>query len=149
MRIKDRNIEKLNNEMEEYKQIKLKFLRNFGEYTEKEISTFWKNFYKKQLDIMLSIVLYYYKKNELKSSTNPFIQIEDEKDAKEYRKMISEELNKMDLEKISEDIILLEQYEELKRMIGKMKDKYIFSQKFWYLFMDVYTRYTNIVEEED
>lgn len=144
MKIKERDIEKLKNELEEYNQIKLKFLRNFGEYTEKEINTFWKNFYKKKLDIMLSTVLYYYKKNELKSSTNPFIAIDDKQEANNYNEKILEMLNTIDKDIVSSDIILLEQYAEIQSMIEKMQDKYIFSQKFWYTFMEFYMRYKEI-----
>lgn len=142
VKIQEKDIKTLNNELEEYKQIKLKFLRNFGNYTQKQTATFWGNFYKKKLAVMLSIVLYYYNTNELKSSTNPFISLEDRQEAKKYEEMICDELSDMDINKISSDIILLEQYDQIKNMIEKMKDKYIFSQKFWYLFMEFYKRYT-------
>ena len=142
MKIEEKDIKELEESLNHYTEIKIKFIRTMNQYTEKEREMFWKKFYERKLNILFDILYYYYTKNNLTIQTNPFLKIPKE-EVKKYREMICIELSKMDIDKIASKNALLKQYEDLKDRIKGKKEDFIYHSEFWKMFMNFYYIYSN------
>ena len=142
MKIEEKDIKELEELLNHYTEIKIKFIRTMNQYTEKEREMFWKKFYERKLNILFDILYYYYTKNNLTIQTNPFLKIPKE-EVKKYREMICIELSKMNIDKIASKNTLLKQYEDLKDRIKSQKEEFIYNQEFWKLFMNFYSIYSD------
>lgn len=140
MKIEEKDIKELEESLNHYTEIKIKFIRTMNQYTEKEREMFWEKFYERKLNILLNILYYNYIQNNLTTYTNPFLKISKE-EVKKYREMICIELSKMNIDKIASENMLLKQYEELKNKIKIQKKDFIYDKEFWNLFMDFYSIY--------
>ena len=140
MKIEEKDIKELEESLNHYTEIKIKFIRTMNQYTEKEREMFWEKFYERKLNILLNILYYNYIQNNLTTYTNPFLKISKE-EVKKYREMICIELSKMNIDKIASENMLLKQYEELKNKIKIQKKDFIYDKEFWNLFMDFYNIY--------
>ncbi len=140
MKIEEKDIKELEESLNHYTEIKIKFIRTMNQYTEKEREMFWEKFYERKLNILLNILYYNYIQNNLTTYTNPFLKISKE-EVKKYREIICIELSKMNIDKIASENMLLKQYEELKNKIKIQKKDFIYDKEFWNLFMDFYSIY--------
>lgn len=140
----NKDLTELEKMLEQYKEIKLRFIRNEDTYNESEKSTFKNNFYNKKLDILLSIIYNLYNNKELTIHTNPFMRINNYEEEKQYTRLICLQLSNLDTKVISMDINLLNNYDKLKNMIKDMKNKFIYNINFWEYYINFYIRYNRI-----
>lgn len=146
MKFINKDLIELQEMLEQYKKIKLKYIRNEHAYNESEKNTFKNNFYIKKLDILLSIIYQLFNKKALTIQTNPFMEINNKEDERQYIKLICKNLSELDLQVIAMDIDLISKYEKIKDIITNLREKYIYNINFWELFISFYIRYNNYIE---
>lgn len=78
MKIEEKNIKELEESLNHYTEIKIKFIRTIDQYTEKEREMFWNKFYERKLNILFDILYYHYNNNNLTIQTNPFLKVPKE-----------------------------------------------------------------------
>lgn len=78
MKIEEKDTKELEESLNHYTEIKIKFIRTMSQYTEKEREMFWKKFYERKLNILFDILYYHYTKNNLTIQTNLFLEIPKE-----------------------------------------------------------------------
>lgn len=142
MKIEEKDIKELEESLNHYTEIKIKFIRTMNQYTEKEREMFWEKFYERKLNILLNILYYNYIQNNLTTYTNPFLKISKE-EVKKYREIICIELSKMNIDKIASENMLLKQYEELKNKI-KIQKKILFMIRNFGIYLWIFIVYTKI-----
>lgn len=141
MKVIHKNLEELENMLNEYKALKVKFISQKDKFDEKEKAVFEKNYDNKIISILISLIYVLYKENKLSVQTNPFIKYLNEKETKRYSSLFCLELSNFNTEKIATNFKLLTSFQVLKEMIKKMKTKYIYNIDFWKCFIRFYMEY--------
>jgi len=135
---KNSNINELNKDLSDYKQIRLKFMQTSDNYNNTQRKTFLENFYNAKLNTMFSIIDYHIGNNSLNDKTNPFCLLDNKEEVKKYSAKICHVLANLDISKISETTEMSNLYQSLTDTIEnstKTPKTFLRDNSFWNEFI--------------
>jgi len=143
----NQSLEELQKEFEEYKTLKLKYIRQQDKFSKEQKETFLENFYNAKLNTIFSILYVAVKEEKLSKKTNPFNTVDNEIELLKYSSKVCRILADLDVPKIGASQTLADEYHNLRVMVDESKKtnrSYLKEDKFWIEFIKFYKDYNDI-----
>lgn len=147
----NREIEDLQQEFADYKELKLKFMKSGDKYNKEQKEKFLDNFYNAKLNTMFSIVAYYKKDESLTEKNNPFGKLDNAEEINKFSSKICKVLSELSVDRIASTQEMTDMYHNLTEIIDGSRKKnksFLKELAFWDEFMKFYYTYNSSEDYE-